>query len=240
VLPAPEVMIKKTGPSGVFVGFTRSYTLNVTNTGAVMLHNVVVTDSLPQQLSFKSSIPAGTVTGSEVTWDLDTLNIGETKKIIAILGGAKSGAAINTAAVTTQEGAISSDSLNITILSAPGAHMSLIDSSDPVAVGDMFTYTIKVLNQSQGNDIHNLAVIGLFPEEVLYVGAEGHTSFTVVGREVRFQPVAVLRPGETVEFFIKVKAKKEGSAVFNATMRWDEFGEPIVDQEGTTVFMPGK
>jgi hypothetical protein len=26
--------------------------------------------------------------------------------------------------------------------------------------------------------------------------------------------------------------------VFNATMRWDEFGEPIVNQEGTTVFKP--
>jgi hypothetical protein len=35
-----------------------------------------------------------------------------------------------------------------------------------------------------------------------------------------------------------VKALAAGPAVFNATMRWDEFGEPIVDQEGTTVFKP--
>jgi hypothetical protein len=52
--------------------------------------------------------------------------------------------------------------------------------------------------------------------------------------------VAELKPGDTVEFHIKVKANAAGAAVFNATMRWDEFGEPIVNQEGTTVFKPQK
>jgi uncharacterized repeat protein (TIGR01451 family) len=240
VLPAPEVTIKKTGPSGVFTGFTRSYTLTVTNTGAVALNEVVVTDYLPEILSYKSSVPAGTVTGSQIVWNLGTLNIGETKEIVAILGGVKSGTALNTAKVTTREGVTSTDSLNITVLGAPGAHMSLIDSSDPVAVGDEFTYTIKVLNQSAGNNLHNMTIVGLVPGEMVYVSADGPTPFTVVGQEVRFGAVAELKPGDTVEFHIKVKANAAGAAVFNATMRWDEFGEPIVNQEGTTVFKPQK
>jgi uncharacterized repeat protein (TIGR01451 family) len=240
VLPAPEVTIKKTGPSGVFTGFTRSYTLTVTNTGAVALNDVVVTDYLPEILSYKSSVPAGTVTGSQIVWNLGTLNIGETKEIVAILGGVKSGTALNTAKVTTREGVTSTDSLNITVLGAPGAHMSLIDSSDPVAVGDEFTYTIKVLNQSAGNNLHNMTIVGLVPGEMVYVSADGPTPFTVVGQEVRFGAVAELKPGDTVEFHIKVKANAAGAAVFNATMRWDEFGEPIVNQEGTTVFKPQK
>ena len=238
VLPAPEVTISKTGPSGIFTGFTRSYNLTVTNTGAVALTDVVVTDYLPALLSYKSSTPAGTVAGSQISWNLGTLNIGETKEIVAILGGVKSGTAVNTATVTTHEGVTATDSLNITVLGAPGATMSLIDSSDPVAVGDQFTYTIKVLNQSEANDLHNMTIVGLIPGEAVYVSADGPTSFTVVGQEVRFGPVAELKPGATVEFHIKVKATAAGSAVFNATMRWDEFGEPIVNQEGTTVFKP--
>jgi uncharacterized repeat protein (TIGR01451 family) len=238
VLPAPEITIKKTGPSGVFTGFTRSYTLTVTNTGAVALNDVVVTDYLPELLSYKSSIPAGTVAGSQIAWNLGTLNIGETKEIVAILGGVKSGTAVNTATVTTREGVSATDSLNVTVLGAPGAHMSLIDSSDPVEVGDEFTYTIKVLNQSEGNNLHNMTIVGLVPGETVYVSADGPTTFTVVGQEVRFGAVAELKPGATVEFHIQVKATAAGAAVFNATMRWDEFGEPIVNQEGTTVFMP--
>jgi len=238
VISPPEVTIKKTGPSGIFTGFTRAYTLTVTNTGAVALTDVVVTDYLPELLSYTSSIPAGTVTGNQISWNLGTLNIGETKQIVAILGGVKSGTAVNTATVTTHEGATSTDSLNITVLGAPGAHMALIDSSDPVAVGDQFTYTIKVLNQSESNTLHNMTIVGLIPGEMVYISADGPTSFTVVGQEVRFGAVATLKPGDTVEFHIKVKATAAGSAVFNATMRWDEFGESIVNQEGTTVFKP--
>lgn len=237
VLPAPEVVIKKTGPSGVFTAFTRNYTLSVTNTGAVTLNDVTVTDYLPSLMSYKSSIPSGTVTGSQISWNLGSLNIGETKDIVTILGGVKAGLAVNTATVTTREGATSTDSLNITILGAPGAHMSLIDSSDPVAVGDVYTYTIKVLNQSTGNSLHNMTIIGLIPAETVYVGADGPVTFTVVGSEIRFGSVAELKPGDTVEFHIQVRATSAGAAVFNATMRWDEFGEPIVNQEGTTIFL---
>jgi uncharacterized repeat protein (TIGR01451 family) len=116
--------------------------------------------------------------------------------------------------------------------------MSLIDSSDPVAVGDEITYTIRVLAQSETNTLHNMTIVGLIPAEMVYVSADGPTPFTVVGQEVRFGAVAQLQPGETVEFHIKVRTIAAGSAVFNATMNWDEFGEPIVNQEGTTVFMP--
>jgi len=241
VIPPPEVTITKTGPSGLFTGFTRSYTLTVTNTGSVALTDVVVTDYLPALLSYSSAIPAAsTVTGSQIAWNLGTLNIGETKTIVAILGGVSSGTAVNTATVTSHEGATATDSLTITVLGAPGAHMSLIDSSDPVAVGDTFTYTIKVLNQSEGNDLHNMMIVALLPGEMVFVSADGPTTFTVVGQEVRFGAVATMTPGQTVEFHITVKATAVASAVFNATMTWDEFGEPIVAQEGTTVFMPQK
>jgi uncharacterized repeat protein (TIGR01451 family) len=116
--------------------------------------------------------------------------------------------------------------------------MSLIDSSDPVAVGDTFTYTIKVLNQSESNSLHNMTIVGLLPSEMVFISADGPSAFTVVGQEVRFGALATLTPGQTVEFHIKVKATVAGPAVFNATMHWDEFGESIVNQEGTTVFKP--
>lgn len=238
VMPEPEVVIKKTGPSGIFTGFTRAYTLTVTNTGAVALNDVVVTDYLPDLLSFKSSVLEATVTGNQISWNLGTLQIGKTKEIVVILSGAESGTAVNTATVTTREGATSTDSLSITVLGSPGAHMSLIDSRDPVAVGEEYIYTIKVLNQDEENSIHNMNIVGLIPSETVFVSAEGQTAFTVDGKEVRFGALATLLPGQSVEFKITVKATAAGSAVFNATMNWDEFGMPIVSQEGTTIFLP--
>jgi hypothetical protein len=78
----------------------------------------------------------------------------------------------------------------------------------------------------------------LIPSEMVFVSADGPTAFTVKGQGVLFAPLTELKPTGTVEIHIKVKATAAGSAVFNATMRWDEFKEAIVNQEGTTVFKP--
>jgi len=116
-----------------------------------------------------------------------------------------------------------------------GARMSVVDSRDPVTMGDEFTYTIKVFNQSAFNDIHRMTIVGMIPGQMTYVGADGPTKFTVVDREVRFGPVTTMKPRETDEFHIKVKTNAAGAAVFNASMSWDEFGESIVNQESTTI-----
>jgi hypothetical protein len=116
-----------------------------------------------------------------------------------------------------------------------GAQMLITASSAPVTMGKEITYNIKVTDQSVTSDLHHMTIAGLIPAETTYVGADGPTRFTLVGREVRFEPVPTMKPRETVEFHIKVKAAKPGAAVFDATMRWDEFGEPIVGHDRTTI-----
>ncbi len=231
-----RVGITKTGPATMFVGFTESYIMTVTNTGAAALNDVTVTDYFPELLSYQSSIPALTVIGSRITWNLGTLNTGEAKEIIVIQGGVKAGFAVSTVAVTTRERVSASTSLNIMVLSAPDATMSITDTNDSVAVGDELIYNIQVTNQSGTTDLHNLTIAGLIPSQMVFISATGASDFVVVGQEVRFSPVATLKPGENVRYQIRVKAIVAGAAAFDATLRCDEFREPVVGQEGTTVF----
>jgi uncharacterized repeat protein (TIGR01451 family) len=116
--------------------------------------------------------------------------------------------------------------------------MSISSSGDPAAIGDELTYTVRVINQSSSNALHNLTVEALVPVEMAYISADGPTAFSVKGQGVLFAPLAELKPHETVELHIRVRATSAGSAVFNSAMRWDEFKEAIVNQEGTTVFKP--
>ena len=71
---SPHIDITNTGPPSVYVDFTSSYTMTVTNTGPVTLNDVVVTDYLPAELSYQSSIPTGSVNESKVTWNLGYLS----------------------------------------------------------------------------------------------------------------------------------------------------------------------
>jgi uncharacterized repeat protein (TIGR01451 family) len=142
--------------------------------------------------------------------------------------------------VATQEGATARATLNVTVVqAASGATMSLIDTLDPTAVGELETYTIVVDNQATAQDLHNMTIVALIPPQMTFVSATGPTAFTLVGSEVRFAAVATVTPAQKLTYVITVRPNTAGSVLFTSTMRYDEFPPgPIEVQEATTVFRP--
>jgi len=237
---APAVSITKTGPSAIPSGFTRPYTLSVTNTGATPLSDVTITDELPSGLSYQSSTLAGTASAGRVTWNVGNLAVLQRKDVSVVLKGEAAGIWTNVATVSTAEGASARATLVVTVVAAPpGATMSLLDTLDPIAVGELETYTIVVDNQAAAQDLHNMTIVAVIPSQMSFVGATGPTAFTVVGNEVRFGTVATVTPAQKLTFVVTVRANIAGSVLFTSTMRYDEFPPgPILVQEATTIFRP--
>ncbi len=237
---APAVAIAKTGPSAIPSGFTRTYTLSVTNTGATPLSSVTVTDELPSGLSYQSSTPAGTASAGRVTWSVGNLAVLAKRDITVVLKGEAAGVWTNVATVSTGEGVSARATLDVTVIAVPpGATMSLLDTLDPIAVGEIETYTIVVDNQAATQDLHNMTIVAVIPSQMSFVSATGPTAFTVVGNEVRFSAVATVTPAQKLTFVVTVRPNTAGSVLFTSTMRYDEFPPgPILVQEATTVFRP--
>ncbi len=236
---APSVFITKTGPSAIPSGFTRTYKLSVTNTGATPLNDVTVADELPAGLSYQSSTPAGgVVAGKRVTWNVGSLAIREVKDVMVVLRGEGAGTWTNVATVGTREGVTARATLDVTVIIAfSGATMSLVDALDPIAVSELETYTIVVNNQAITQDLHNMTIVAVIPAQMSFVSATGPTAFTVVGQEVRFASSPTVRSNENLTFVITVRANTAGSVLFTAIMRYDEFPPgPIQVQEATTIF----
>ena len=69
----PGLAITKTGPSTATPGQTYPYTIRVSNPTRVNVRNVVVTDPIPNRMTYVSSTPKGTLNNGVLTWNLGTL-----------------------------------------------------------------------------------------------------------------------------------------------------------------------
>nr|QNO55086.1 hypothetical protein PBMGCBEP_00021 [Methanosarcinales archaeon ANME-1 ERB7] len=79
---APEVELEKAGsPATVAPGGDVTYTINYTNTGAVPLHDVVITEHYPKGVTFISASPAPDA-GTNNVWTKGTLLPGESRTIV--------------------------------------------------------------------------------------------------------------------------------------------------------------
>ncbi len=137
------------------IGNNLTYTIAVTNNGAVESKGVTLTDILPEGATLvSSSIPPATQLDNTLTFDLGNLASGQNATINITVTPTATGFITNTASVTSRT--FDPDSTNdvdilTTIVDAIPVEptelsISRTNSPDPVNLGEDFTYTLTVAN----------------------------------------------------------------------------------------------
>jgi uncharacterized repeat protein (TIGR01451 family) len=132
-------------PAQVFVGQPATYTITVTNAGPDLAAGVVVTDALPDDVTFVSASDGGIFTNGDVVCDIGTLLSGATSSVTVTILPAASGFITNTVGVTsitansnpasdnavavTAVGAVAPPVLNPAAVTVTGAGLSIAISS---------------------------------------------------------------------------------------------------------------
>ncbi len=228
----PAVSLSKVGGAAMYVEGERTYAITATNTGTANLTGVTITDNIPAEMAYVSSDNGGQEADGVVTWAIGDLGVGASVEVQVTLRGESVGEVINTANVTSAEGASADAVLNISIVAAAAAHLSIIDSVDPMGVGEQGGYTVVITNQSQDSAMTNVRLSVTIPSQFSIVSAEGGA---ISGGTVTYTAVPSLAAGGELEYTISVEAVSAGDVVASATLRYDEFGQPITAQEGTTI-----
>ena len=228
----PAITLAKVGGSALYVEGERTYAITATNTGTANLTGVTITDNIPAEMSYISSDNGGQEADGVVTWDIGNLGAGESVEVQVTLRGDSVGEVINTANVSSTEGASADAVLNISIVAAAAAHLSIIDTVDPMGVGEQGGYTVVITNQSQDSAMTNVRLSVTIPSQFSIVSADGGA---ITGGTVTYTAVPSLAAGGELEYTISVEAVSAGDVVASATLRYDEFGQPITAQEGTTI-----
>ena len=226
--------IVKDGQTMQFLDKTATYTIKVTNTGDVPLDDVVVTDTAPSGTEIASA-PGAEVSGNTATWTT-SLAAGQSKTFDLKLVGREAGVRCNEASADSAAyGLTDTDDACTEWKGYPALLLEVIDTQDPLLVGEETVYVIQVTNQGTAED-SNIDMKAVVPAGLELVSASGDTKGSISGNTVTFAPYAVLQPKEVIQFRVTAKAVSTGDARFKAYMTSDLLQNAVPEEEATQVY----
>jgi uncharacterized repeat protein (TIGR01451 family) len=226
--------VSKAGPAKQFVNKKASYQITAKNTGDVALRDVVVTDTVPAQARLLAA-PGAQVDGNIATWTT-RLDAGESKSFNLTVLGLQRGTYCNQVrAVSAAYGVSDSDDACTEWAGHPALLIEVIDTKDPLLIGEETTYVLQITNQGTAPDT-NVALNIQLPANLTVVSATGDTKGTIAGNRVTFAPYRVLDPKEIIQFRVVAKAVAVGDARFEAQVSSDLLKAPVPEEEATQVY----
>ncbi len=184
--PQADLTISKSdSPDPVLAGGTLTYSLVITNNGPANATGVVVTDTLPADVTFVSASAGCSHTAGLVTCNAGSLANGgaDTYQILVTVNAGASGILLNGAEVSGSETdpnpGSNSATAGTTITTPPQADLliSKSDSPDPVLAGGTLTYSLVITNNGPANAT-GVVITDTLPTDVTFVSASAGCSHT--------------------------------------------------------------
>ncbi|MEW6036117.1 MAG: hypothetical protein AB1529_05880 [Candidatus Micrarchaeota archaeon] len=191
------------------------WAINVSNAGLVELYQVSVSDSLPEGFAFNAARPSpALVDGGTVVWEnLGPLAPGESVTILLNTtagSGLGEGVYDNTASATGSppNGADVSDSDTASVgILAPSITLAKTADRTDAELGRKVGFTLLISNT--GSATLDVSALDMLPEGVALSGSSPAPT-SQEGRELRWDSVAMLEPGQNVTIQYNVTAGRPG------------------------------
>jgi uncharacterized repeat protein (TIGR01451 family) len=212
-----------------------TFTIAVHNTGEAPAEDFVITDAMTGADKIVSASDGGTISGNTITWKAGALAAGATKTVKVTASRDTAGTLSDTATAAAKGAESVTATAQVAYQGIAAVLLELVDSPDPIAIGETTTYTIKVTNQGTAPD-SEVVVTCAFEDAVEFVSAAGVTQGVHEGKTVKFAPLATLAPKESVKWTVVVKGIAEADTRFTTTLNTKETGRPIVTNEATRVY----
>lgn len=232
----PALTITKSSSRQVWkLGRPITWSITVTSSGDVPAKDVMLTDMVPAGTTFKSASGGGMASGNQVTWNLGTLNVGQSKTVEMVTTANTQGTIRNTATVRAYCAPDASADAEVRVEGIPAILLECIDVDDPIEVGGTETYVIDVTNQGTSPDNNVVIKVTLPPEQefVSAVGAGG-VRHTVSGKLITFAPFGPLQPKARATYRVVVKAIAVGDVRLGVSLTADSTTSgPVSETEST-------
>src|SRR5262249_42770007 len=153
--------------------------------GTASARNVVLSDPLPEQMTFVSATAGGQVGGNQVKWQLGTLGPGATRKGGVVLKPKGAGRVRNPAIVTADRGLTDEADVETHFVGVSALETELRDTDDPVEVGAESSYVITARNTGMV-PATNVRIDAVVPPEMEIRRVQGPADHRKYGQRITF------------------------------------------------------
>ena len=117
----------------------------------------------------------------------------------------------------------------------PAILLEVIDTIDPIEVGQETTFVVTAINQGSTSD-SNVKVVATLPSSLAFVSGKGLTPVSAMGSTITMAPVATLAAGAKAEWRVTVRAKSRQDARSRWELSSDQFKVPVIETESTNLY----
>ena len=228
---APLLTVSATGPDTIGLLSEATYDITVENEGDSPATESMLTMALPDGMNFVSATDGGTEADGVVTWDLGTVEVGDSVAVSVTAEGVEIGLQTSALEVVSAEGLSDRTTVGTTVIA--GALTVTKTGDAEVAVGSQITYYIQVLSTGTGANTE-VEVVDTLPDGVSFVSS--NMAATQDGNEISVE-LGTLNPDEQMTVEIVVTADEPGVRVNQATATSAE-GATDSSEATTTVVQP--
>lgn len=238
IVRQPKLAITSDCVERVFIGRNVDFTFNLANSGDAACENTTVSATVPSGAEFVSASNGGTLQGGRVVWNAGTVSAdGGTRSLTMTVRPTGAGTLSSRAeanCVCAAEGPVNT-TCEVSVEGIPAILLEVVDSPDPIRVGESVTYTITVTNQGSAT-ANQIRVVCSIPDEMTFVSAAGATNGSNTGQNVTFAPLPTLAPKASATFRVTVRANAAGNVRFGTSMTSQVFQRPIEETEATYLY----
>lgn len=229
-----QIELRKTGPAEEFIGKPAYYEVVVKNTGDRTLNDVVIRDDPDGGMRVISS-DEGDVSTSGVVWRIDSLKAGEEKRYVVSMTSKRAGKHCNNASVSTANGVSDSAEACTHWKGKAALLIEMIDTEDPLLVGEKSSYEIVITNQGSADDT-NVTLSATFPPQLKPIRIGGDHNGEIRGQTVVFDVHENLPAGARINYMIEAEAQGVGDGRVKVQMDSDTLQRPVTEEESTQVY----
>ena len=226
---------KVTPDKMLLIGKVAGYTIKVTNQGDRKATGVVLTDTAAVGTTIEEA-PGATINGNVATWNVGDVDVGATKTFTVEVKSRQVGNFCDVANVASAQGSRASAQDCSTWQGVTGVLLEMIDDPDPIPVGDVSKYTIRVTDQSSTMAIETLKIVAVIPPELQLVPGTISDGGTISGNKIAWPTVPSLAPKAVVTRTYQAKGVKTGDARSLVQITTSSRQNPIEKFESTTVY----